>query len=143
MADNTQLNPGEGGDIAAADDIGGVKYQRVKLTLGDDGVNGGDVSAANPIPSADATAQATLAAIQTLSDTMLYMLSAILEKMPRVTGSDQMAVSIEGANLTSSTLTQVTTVSNLNTVSTRSIPQITESISQMGALHLYQNITVS
>ena len=52
MADNTELNPGSGGDIAAADDIAGVKYQRIKLTLGADGVNDGDVSAANPVPVA-------------------------------------------------------------------------------------------
>jgi hypothetical protein len=52
MADNTQLNPGAGGDIAAADDIAGVKFQRVKLTLGADGVNDGDLSDANPMPVA-------------------------------------------------------------------------------------------
>lgn len=34
----------------AADEIGGVKYQRVKLTLGIDGVNDGDVSSTNPVP---------------------------------------------------------------------------------------------
>lgn len=50
MADNTQLNLGSGGDVIASDDISGIKYQRVKLALGDDGVNDGDVSAANPIP---------------------------------------------------------------------------------------------
>lgn len=52
MSDNTQLNPGVGGDIAAADDIDGIKFQRVKLTLGADGVNDGDLSAANPLPVA-------------------------------------------------------------------------------------------
>ena len=50
MADNTQLNVGSGGDLIASDDIGGVKYQRVKLTLGVDGVTNGDVSSTNPIP---------------------------------------------------------------------------------------------
>lgn len=50
MADNVTLNVGVGGDVAAADDIGGVKYQRLKITLGDDGVNDGDVSSANPMP---------------------------------------------------------------------------------------------
>jgi hypothetical protein len=52
MADNTELNPGSGGDIAATDDIAGVKYQRVKLTLGADGVNDGDLSGSNPMPVA-------------------------------------------------------------------------------------------
>ena len=37
MADNTQLNLGAGGDLVATDDIGGVKYQRVKLSVGADG----------------------------------------------------------------------------------------------------------
>ena len=50
MADNTILNVGVGGDTIATDDIGGVKHQRVKLALGRDGVNDGDVSALNPMP---------------------------------------------------------------------------------------------
>lgn len=37
MADNTTLNTGSGGDVIASDDIGGVKHQRVKISLGADG----------------------------------------------------------------------------------------------------------
>lgn len=37
MADNTTLNAGSGGDVVAMDDVGGVKYQRVKATFGPDG----------------------------------------------------------------------------------------------------------
>lgn len=51
MADNTTLNTGTGGDVIASDDIGGVKYQRVKLIHGADGVNSGDVSNVNPFPT--------------------------------------------------------------------------------------------
>jgi hypothetical protein len=51
MADNVILNPGAGGATAASDDIGGIQYQRVKLTLGADGVNDGDASETNPIPT--------------------------------------------------------------------------------------------
>jgi hypothetical protein len=50
MADNTVINPGTNGDVIATDEIGGVKHQRVKITLGRDGVNDGDVSKLNPIP---------------------------------------------------------------------------------------------
>lgn len=50
MADNTTLNLGTGGDVIATDDIGGVKFQRMKLIFGADGVNAGDVSSANPLP---------------------------------------------------------------------------------------------
>ena len=50
MSDNTRLNPGSGGDQIASDDIGGIKYQRVKLVVGNDGVNDGDVSSTNKLP---------------------------------------------------------------------------------------------
>lgn len=50
MADDVTLNPGSGGDVVAADDISGVKFQRIKLVLGANGVNDGDVSSANPVP---------------------------------------------------------------------------------------------
>lgn len=49
MADNVGITPGIGA-TAAADDIGGVLHQRVKLTLGADGVSDGDVSSTNPMP---------------------------------------------------------------------------------------------
>jgi len=50
MADNTVLNAGSGGDTMASDDIGGIKFQRVKLIHGADGVNAGDVATGNPLP---------------------------------------------------------------------------------------------
>lgn len=50
MADNTTLNAGTGGDVIGSDDIAGVKYQRVKLIHGADGVNAGDVASGNPLP---------------------------------------------------------------------------------------------
>ena len=50
MADNIVLNTGSGGDTAGADDIGGVKFQRIKLIHGADGTNDGDVSSVNPLP---------------------------------------------------------------------------------------------
>jgi len=48
MADNVGYTPGSGATVAA-DEIGGVLHQRVKLGIGDDGV-AVDVSAANPMP---------------------------------------------------------------------------------------------
>jgi len=44
MADDVTL-PGTGA-VVATDDVGGAQFQRVKLTLGADGVNGGDLQAA-------------------------------------------------------------------------------------------------
>jgi hypothetical protein len=34
MSDNTTLNAMAGGDVIAADDVGGVKYQIIKITIG-------------------------------------------------------------------------------------------------------------
>ena len=52
MADNTTINVGTGGDVIGSDDIAGVKFQRIKLIHGADGVNDGDVSNTNPYPVA-------------------------------------------------------------------------------------------
>lgn len=52
MADNTTMNPGTGGDTIGADEVAGVKYQRIKLIHGADGVNAGDVAEDNPYPVA-------------------------------------------------------------------------------------------
>src|SRR5687767_9951497 len=50
MADNVQANAGSSGATFAADDIGGIHFPRSKIIIGADGVNDGDVSAANPLP---------------------------------------------------------------------------------------------
>ena len=80
MSDNTQLNPGVGGDIAAADDIDGIKYQRVKLTLGADGVNDGDLSATNPMPVAGALSVDNFPAQTGLTDAQLRAAPVLVEE---------------------------------------------------------------
>jgi hypothetical protein len=75
MADNIELNPGEGGAFAATDEVAGVHFQRIKLDLGADGQSqpvAGAVpvsAAALPLPTGAAT-DATLAALQTLLTTI-------------------------------------------------------------------------
>lgn len=49
MADNVELASGSGGAILAADEIGGVQHQRVKVQWGADG-SANDVSVAQPFP---------------------------------------------------------------------------------------------
>lgn len=49
MADNFTTAAGAGGDSFGADDIGGIKYERVKIIQGADGTNDGDVSSAAPL----------------------------------------------------------------------------------------------
>ena len=43
MADNIGYTPGSGA-IIAADDVGGALLQRIKVVVGADGVNDGDVN---------------------------------------------------------------------------------------------------
>lgn len=69
MADNTILNLGSGGDTIATDDIAGVKYQRVKVSVGADG-SAADASLTAPLPvrlsdgtSAIATLPVSLASV--------------------------------------------------------------------------------
>lgn len=52
MADNIQVAPSTSGSAVtvATDDIGGVQVQRVKLMIGADGANDGDISKINPLP---------------------------------------------------------------------------------------------
>lgn len=49
MADNIAVTPGTGATVAA-DEIGGVLFQRVKIAVGADG-SATDVSSSNPVPS--------------------------------------------------------------------------------------------
>lgn len=49
MAENVLITPGTG-DTIGADEISSVKYQRIKIIHGADGVNAGDVATGNPLP---------------------------------------------------------------------------------------------
>jgi len=50
MADNINVTP-SGTTPIATDDVAGVQYQKVKVSLGDDGIDAGSVSNTNPIPA--------------------------------------------------------------------------------------------
>jgi hypothetical protein len=52
MSDNVQVTAGSGTSIAA-DDVGGILYQRVKITYGADG-SATDASSSNPLPTSAA-----------------------------------------------------------------------------------------
>lgn len=88
MADNTTL-PGTG-DVIASDDIGGVKYQRVKVTHGADG-SATDTSTADPFPvvtqptsmalvagNITANAQTVFLDVRRVSNVMIHMVAASL-----------------------------------------------------------------
>lgn len=152
--------PGDGENIATDEILtlnGGaapadLKVQRAKVGYGPDSELR-DVDADHPLPSEDAAAATLLTAINNLSDAMLYFSTAILRKMPRIDANDRLIASIEAGTLpavtTVSTVTGVTTVAtvtnmtNLNNLAGGNTAPIPFQISNMGALHLYQNIGVS
>lgn len=104
-------------------------------------------AAALPLPAGAAT-DATLAALaavqdelKTLNDTMLVMLSAILEKLPRVTGNDQAAVSIEAGSVGISANQTLAALNTINNVGGKYASG--DNVSLAGCAHLYNQIIVS
>ena len=82
MADNTTITPGTGASVAA-DDVGGVLYQRVKISVGADGA-AADATAAAPIPVTTRGAYVTV----TLSlDTAIYAADDVLADTQEVAGA--------------------------------------------------------
>lgn len=112
MTDNVILNPGAGGDTVAADDIAGIKYQRIKTGFGEEGVYA-DVSLTDPLPVSDLIAAELLDGLQTL---MVRLLNAT--NSPRgydvALGRNRVTALIESGTVT--TVTTVSTVTNVGTV---------------------------
>ena len=106
MSNNTTLNVGAGGDVIASDDIGGVKYQRVKLTMGAEGVNDGDLSASNPMPVVDT------AAFETQQD-MIALLTRMLNYLNSPVGYDKSLQRQRGIVIVESGTINVGTLSTL------------------------------
>lgn len=110
MADNVGYTPGSGATIAA-DDVGGVLYQRVKLTAGAEN-SATDISAAFPLPVSDAVAEDT-------RQDLLLLLTRILNYLNAPMGYDKSLQRQRGTVLVESgTVTTVTTVSTVTTVGT-------------------------
>lgn len=78
--DNVGYTPGEGAQIAA-DDVGGVLYQRTKLSFGEDG-QASDVHEGNPLPveMLDAATESTLAALKDAADAIKVAAEALNAK---------------------------------------------------------------
>lgn len=102
MADNVTLNTMSGGDTVAADDIGGVKHQRVKISQGADG-SATDVSSAAPL-------HVTLANTGANSTPVVVDLGA--NNDVTVTGS---VTANAGTNLNTSALALETTATSIKT----------------------------
>lgn len=105
MADNIGYTPGTGA-VVAADDIGGVLYQRMKIGVGEDGV-AVDVSDTNPLP-----------VVSDRTDNLLALLGRIiklLESNATVDSAQRQRVVVDSGAIVASiaatqTLATVTTV---------------------------------
>lgn len=109
MADNVGYTPGTGA-LVAADDVGGVLYQRIKPAFGENNT-AVDVSATNPLPVFDAQ----------IAD-MDFTLTRVLNALNAPQGYDKSlqrqrgTVIVESGTIT--TVSTVTTVATVTTVST-------------------------
>jgi hypothetical protein len=103
MADNVGYTPGTGATVAA-DEIGGVLHQRVKLGIGDDGT-AVDVSESNPVPVSD--------------NAIAQLLRILLQYQDSPRGYDKSVQRQRSSVLVESgTVTTVTTVGTVTSLST-------------------------
>lgn len=92
----------------------------------------------------DATGDDVITQLKSVADSLLYVAAAMLEKLPRVTGNDQMAVSIESGSVgisTNQTLSTLTTLGTINQVGGRWASG--DNMNFSGVMHIYNNIVVS
>lgn len=150
MADNVGYTPGAGATIAA-DDIGGVLYQRVKPVTGADGT-AVDVSDANPLPVGAVgelieALEAQRMAIHALTRTMGLAMPDVAGRLRVLAESPtaanlQATVSLASAQ-TLTTVTTVGTVSNQTNMGGFSGTEQIPSLMRLGADSLRRNISVS
>jgi hypothetical protein len=130
MADNIGYTPGTGATVAA-DEIGGVLYQRMKIGIGADGT-ATDLSTANPMPAnltapiavssttGTVTTQETgelVEAIEALRMAVQSLNRTVGQVLPDTTG--RMRVNIEtGSNVAITSLPTLSTVTTVGTVTT-------------------------
>jgi hypothetical protein len=109
MADNVGYTPGTGA-IVAADEIGGVLHQRIKVGVGGDG-EAVDVSEANPMPSVVQRTDALLG--------MMERLVKICETLQVVDSAQRQRITIDAftSGITLPIVGNVSSVQTVNTVS--------------------------
>jgi hypothetical protein len=150
MADNVGYTPGTGAMISA-DEIAGILFQRIKLTLGADGVNDGDVSASNPMPVAaygeliDAI-EAMRMAIQSLNRTIgLAQVNPLTGRM-LVDGSgvtQPVSGTVTATGTIAATQSGVWNMTNLATIGGVAANSQVQSFERMTADNLRRNIIVT
>ena len=143
MADNIGYTPGAGA-IIAADDVGGALLQRIKVVVGADGVNDGDVSLANPMPvQGVGELVEQLAAIRMLLQSMTRTVG---QAMPDAAGQLRVVLpSGQSVSITGQTVnvTTVTTLSNQTQIGGLPATEQIPSLMRLGADSLRRNIVVT
>lgn len=74
---------------------------------------------------------------------LTLLLAAMLERMPRVTGNDQCAVSIEAGSVGIAAGQTLATVTNMAQMGGRPALMAADALNNAGSVYLYNNITVS
>lgn len=151
MADNVGYTPGSGATVAA-DDIGGVLHQRVKIGVGADG-SATDVSTSNPMP-VDASngelveaLEALRMATNTLTKTLGFALpnalgQPIMEVRQSTAGNLAVTASIAGSQ-TLSTVTTVSTLTNQSQTGGFATNDYIPALMHMQSDNLRRNISVT
>jgi len=143
MADNVGYTPGTGATVAA-DEIGGVLHQRVKIGVGTDGV-AVDVSEGNPMPVAAygeliEAIEALRMAIQALTR------SGLGQSMPDTAQRLRVVVDALTSGITLSTVTNVgavATVTNQTQIGGLAATEQIPSLMRLGADASRNNIIVN
>ena len=143
MADNVGYTPGSGATIAA-DEIGGVLHQRVKISHGVDG-SAVDTSASNPMP-VDASYGELVEAVESLRMAVQSLTRGIA--MTPLNSSGQAIIDVRqltGTNLNMGTVNFVQEVTTLRRAgaSAYEANDLMPNIMRMGADTLRTNIKVT
>lgn len=98
MADNTTIAAMSGGDVIATDDVGGVKYERVKVNFGADG-SATDVAPGVGLPVASAYVEASGSASANSTDLVASTdVRAYKSWSLQLTGTFVATVQVQGSN---------------------------------------------
>jgi hypothetical protein len=143
MADNVGYTPGSGATIAA-DDIGGILYQRIKPVTGGDGV-ANDVSDANPLPVTGA--QELMEAIEAMRMAIQALTRTIgMAQVNPLTGRmlvDPSGVTSPVSGTVSANQSGTWNITNLATIGGVAANSQVQSFERMTADNLRRNITVT
>jgi hypothetical protein len=138
MADNVGYTPGSGATVAA-DEIGGVLHQRIKLGIGDDGV-AVDVSESNPMP-VTLTQGEVVEALEAMRMAIQSLTRSVGQAMPDTAG--RLRVNVEAFSATIAAITTLATLTNQTQVGGNPAFEQIPALMRLGADSLRRNVSVT